>query len=89
MLSHLKEIIPYSGGLYTKQVLDYLFPVLTAKEQWPVKGQKETSRTYCKQRGTCLSVFNIRKAPMLKVSRHLHLFHCFQEGMVVFDGPMV
>ena len=35
-----------------------------------------------------MSVANIGNAPMPKVLRHLHLVNSFQEGMLVFDGPM-
>ena len=38
-----------------------------------MKGQKETSRTYCP------SMVSIGNAPK---SRHLHLVNCFQEGML-------
>ena len=30
------------------------FPIFAAKEQWPIKGQKGMSRTYCSTAGTCL-----------------------------------
>ena len=61
--------------------------ILMTKEQWPMKGQKETSRTYCK-RSWLLSVFGQYRedAPLSKVPRHLHLVNCFQEGMLEFDG---
>ena len=38
--------------------------------------------------GTCLSVVSIGNAPMPKVPQHLNLISCFQEGMLVFDGPL-
>ena len=73
-----------------EQVLDYLFLVLTAKEQCPMKGQKEKQRPalLVSTVDTCLSLVNIGNAPMPKVPRHANLVHCFQEDMLECYGHM-
>ena len=47
------------------------------------EGSKPTASTA----GTCLSVMNIRNAPMPNIPRHLHLGNCFQD-IQEFDSLM-
>ena len=71
-------------------MLDYLFPILATKDQWPIKGQKIKKKHLAptaSTAGTCLSVISKGNDPMSKVPRHLHQVNCFQEGMLAFDGP--
>ena len=57
------------NGYCSQHVLDYLFPNICG--QRTIKGQKDTSRTYCKH-SRHLSVVNFGNAPVPKVPRHLH-----------------
>ena len=74
-------------GCCSQHVLDYLFPIFTAKEQWQ-KGKKKHPAPTVSTTGTCLPLVNIGNAPVAKVPRHLHQVNCFQEGMLEFDGPI-
>ena len=57
------------NGYCSQHVSDYLFPIFAAKEQRPIKGQKETSRTYCKHSRHLSVCGQYRNAPVPKVPR--------------------
>ena len=65
-----------------------IFSDIAAKEQCPLKGQKETSRTYCKHSRHLSVCGQYRKRSSAKISRHCHQVNCFQQGMLEFEGPM-
>ena len=69
-------------------MLDYLFPIVTAKEKMTNEGAKRNVPHLLQAQQALFVCGQYRKRCSAKVLRHLHLVNCFREGMLDFDGPM-